>query len=195
MSENRICLDDIQFTEDGRAFIQYIFPKGNVSQRYYGEIRHCERCNAMFFHKYRSAKVGRHCSNRCTLLSKSREDFNSTMPEPYNGSINWSYLAGFFDGEGSLVSHTRGRHTFQVTQVPIEVLNELSKFLLSQGIKSMIYTYQPSRPTHSISHRLYITNMYAIYAVIENIIGLVIVKRNVLRDVILSIEDILQEEA
>jgi hypothetical protein len=60
--------------------------------------------------------------------------------------INWSYVSGFFDGEGGISVFGRiGSNALAlkatVCQKSLEVLTRIRTFLLSAGILSVIYTY------------------------------------------------------
>jgi len=71
-----------------------------------------------------------------------------------SANINWAYIAGFFDGEGSIVMSTKGRDTnigcrLSITNTNYEVLKIIDKFLQSNGIKGQIGSKPDSKP---ISH-------------------------------------------
>lgn len=68
------------------------------------------------------------------------------MARPSNPhKINWSYVAGFFDGEGSVHSRLRDQHGLRVGVVMAQknngtsVLLKIKKFCLSEGVHLNLY--------------------------------------------------------
>ena len=60
--------------------------------------------------------------------------------------MDWNYIAGFFDGEGSISFKVKGKTPFYVVCIANtnrEILEEIQKFLREKGINSHLY----SRPS------------------------------------------------
>lgn len=101
--------------------------------------------------------------------------------------MNWSYLAGFFDGEGHTRSdfHRNGTSlqvVWSVTQKNQEVLDEIALFLLEHG-----YTprFQANREKHCAVISIY--SIHEVERLLEELRPLVIVKRAQIDAVLLAI--------
>lgn len=54
--------------------------------------------------------------------------------------MTWQYIAGFFDGEGSVLVPTYQQPRISIAQKRPEVLIEIQKFLLEHDIRSQIFS-------------------------------------------------------
>jgi len=63
--------------------------------------------------------------------------------------INWAYVAGFFDGEGTIVIPERGAVRVEMSQRSQNdwVLHEIQMLFESHGIHSKIYQYEAKKGT------------------------------------------------
>ena len=105
-------------------------------------------------------------------------------------SMDWQYIAGFFDGEGCIFISSRkdictypSRHNksynclhrmvrITLSQNDIEVLEKIQEFLTLNNIISSIYTNP-----NNIQHQLYISKHDSSLKFLENILPFVIVKK------------------
>jgi len=182
-----ISIDEVLYNKNGRPYIERWVPSSQRLQRHYGEIRKCIWCGKDFFYLQYKKGEGQHCSQKCIMAHRSKEAFDGIIPVPYQGKMTWQYVAGFFDGEGSLVWHPGGK-SFQVklTQYEPSVLREIQKFLLSYRIKSGLGTRGTESPKD-----LFISNIYCIKEFIEYVADYCIVKEELLMETLFRIEDIL----
>ena len=89
--------------------------------------------------------------------------------------MNWSYIAGFFDGEGSLVYNGKGFRII-IPQTNEEVLISIKNFI---GYGNIIYIKK--RKAHwSDSWSYYIAKQTEVYDFIRKIKPFVIVKRDLI---------------
>ena len=95
-------------------------------------------------------------------------------------NVTWAYVAGFFDGEGTVLDrlHSTGVRQFSLwfPQTEREVLDHLQEFFESEGIKSTITSYH-SGPRQTKRHRLGIANVSGVYTALERMYPHLIVKR------------------
>ena len=68
--------------------------------------------------------------------------------------INWAYVAGFFDGEGSIV-FTGSTCKISIAQNTRKVLENIQAFLMSEGITHSWVTESPPRPFNRQPNTLY----------------------------------------
>jgi len=93
--------------------------------------------------------------------------------------MNYDYIAGFFDGEGSVCAQRAGNNVhfkLDISNTNKEVLEKIKEFLDNQGIKSSLYTrklYEGRKQAYD----LVICNKKDILEVLFNIMCKVIVKR------------------
>lgn len=90
--------------------------------------------------------------------------------------MNWSYVAGFFDGEGCVSKSNRKTYSVTICQADFQgqVLLDISEFLESEGIGSAIYSAGKSiRPCSN----LMITNQRSLLKFLESVLPFIIVKR------------------
>lgn len=172
---NMIQMDEVQFDGFGEPYIERWVPSSNKWKRSYGEIHQCIRCGKDFFYYKVKRGRGEHCSQRCFNLYESKREFDSIQSKPYDGTVDWSYVAGFFDGEGCIIWHLGRTCQAKFTQNDRTVLLELQRFLLSFGIKSGISTAYTTRAPAS---DLYISNMFGIEEFLLHLLDYTIVKKD-----------------
>ena len=96
-----------------------------------------------------------------------------------SGRVNWSYVAGFFDGEGCVSANgTRSPH-YQVVfaQNDTASLLAIREFLAEHGVHSKFYG-----PYGGRCHRLSIDGNNDVLAFCDYMLPYVIVKKRVLED-------------
>ena len=107
----------------------------------------------------------------------------------YSDIMNWSYIAGFFDGEGSLTHHGKG---FRITipQTNEEVLKSIKKFV---GCGNIIYIKK--RKIHwSDGWSYYITKQTEVYGFIKKIEPFIIVKKGLIKNALPELKKILSNQ-
>ena len=96
--------------------------------------------------------------------------------------MDWKYIAGFFDGEGS-ITQTQGRHRLYITQANLEVL-ELIKAFVGYGKVSPI----TKRKNHWKDAWVYfIGDMHQVQQFLEGILPYLIVKKDKAKNAIVEI--------
>lgn len=107
-------------------------------------------------------------------------------------NINWSFVAGFFDGEGCIVAKRDGTISFDVSmaQTSTCVLEEIKEFLRTCGIKSYIYSVDPEKYTNNlrarhrkILHSLRLNERESVRRFVAGVLPYVVVKRAFVQDV------------
>jgi LAGLIDADG-like domain len=89
--------------------------------------------------------------------------------------MDWSYVAGFFDGEG----HVSGTSHMEMAQKSPDVLLQIQAFLTEMGIKSQMQYNSASK-----SWALRISRREEVRKFGENILPLSIVKKSQIQDVL-----------
>ena len=92
-------------------------------------------------------------------------------------TINWDYIAGFFDGEGSVVHISGGSYRIAIAQSNKEVLDIIANFLGEYGIHTWITYKQPTKLTRSPGYHLAFSKSTSVRFFLETIIDKIIVKR------------------
>ena len=104
--------------------------------------------------------------------------------------VNWDYIAGFFDGEGSISTMNFScRHTLAATMVTLSqtgtegivVLSAIRDFLWSLGIKGYLQT-QKRREGYRTMHHLKINARPSVTLFLLNILPRISVKRVAVQD-------------
>jgi hypothetical protein len=109
--------------------------------------------------------------------SPSPDSGNGTdhpVPAPATYGITWQYVAGFFDGEGTISIGQRGIQ-WSIAQSHLrgrEVLRRIQSFLLHEGIKSSVYIARPDD-----CNTLYVTDRKRVRDVISKLMPFLIVKK------------------
>lgn len=102
--------------------------------------------------------------------------------------MSWEYVAGFFDGEGSVVRYKceneRTKYGLSIAQVNQEVLQKIVEFT---GVGS-IYTYPRNNPNHSALSTVYIGHHEEQAKFTRNVLPYSIVKAKKLRRCLAFIE-------
>ena len=92
--------------------------------------------------------------------------------------MNWDYIAGFFDGEGSIHKNdqcsTHNSYMIALTQNTVDVLKEIEKFLIKNNVKCWTSNYKKK----SRVYHLYISGYINVKRFLENIKNKIIVKEN-----------------
>ena len=102
-------------------------------------------------------------------------------PEAGRYGITWPYVAGFFDGEGTISVGQRGIQ-WSVAQSHLrgrEVLRRIQSFLLSEGIRASLYIARPDD-----CNSLYVTDRKRIRLLISKLMPYLIVKKVECQDAI-----------
>ena len=93
--------------------------------------------------------------------------------------MNWNYIAGFFDGEGSVTLYKENKNRWgravkiNIEQKDTKSLKAIKKFLLEKGLNKVGLYSRKTRTTSCIQ----IQNKFDIALFLENIIPRVIVKK------------------
>lgn len=164
-------MNRVEYTEEGRPYIW------TGRQRSYGQIARCKVCGRQMFvmNGGSSSRSGDYCSTSCATQARSLTEYKATNHTPYSGKCNWNYVAGFFDGEGSICSMQYGGFRVSIPQKRTEVLYEIQKFLLSRGIQSGIHVREVSM--------LFFSNRYAVYKFVMKLLPKAVVKATKLEEV------------
>lgn len=91
--------------------------------------------------------------------------------------MDWSYLAGFFDGEGCICIRygQHSRVTFQITNTDEEVLGKIKDFLAKNNFSSKIY--RKKIPCQKDRFDLIISNHIVVEPLLRKLSPLLVVKR------------------
>ena len=97
----------------------------------------------------------------------------------------WAYVAGFFDGEGSISisgSQVRSpRFVIQIAQKSRIVLDKIQTFLSTRGINSRVYARTDAAHVNGM-HNLYIGTADDVLKFLRNVRPYVIVKKQTAED-------------
>ena len=103
--------------------------------------------------------------------------------------MNWPYIAGFFDGEGSLTHNGRG-FRISIPQTNEEVLLSIKKFI---GYGNIIYIAK--RKSHwSDGWSYYIARQTEVYDFVKKIKPFVIVKKSLVIKIIPELENVVNNQ-
>ncbi|MEK7114823.1 MAG: LAGLIDADG family homing endonuclease [Patescibacteria group bacterium] len=103
--------------------------------------------------------------------------------------MSWKYIAGFFDGEGSIVFNGKG-YRLTIPQTNEEVLLSIKNYLNYGNILK-----ERKRKTHwKDSWVYYISQQKLIYKFLKNVQKHVIVKRNLILEVLPKLECIINRQ-
>lgn len=102
--------------------------------------------------------------------------------------MNWDYIAGFFDGEGSLVRHGKG-FRISISQANKEILEEIRDFT---GI-GHICEITKRKPHWSDSWIYFIAKQSDVYKFVKRAEPRLVLKRKLSREAILTIGKNLKE--
>ena len=104
--------------------------------------------------------------------------------------MNWAYVAGFYDGEGSVMLTSNVRYSFtphiaivQSKDIGLQTLTEMKEFFEDNGLKvNRIYdaSHDPSRCIHKVWNPLYslrITNAPSVQKFLKHVLPYVRVKK------------------
>ena len=106
--------------------------------------------------------------------------------------MNWAYIAGFFDGEGSLGLNKLGANSncwrVSLAQGTVPVLEEMKCFLEEEGISSRLELntnlFHMSTKNHKSVHQLRITVRADVVKFCRGVLPYCIVKKTVVQDAI-----------
>jgi len=106
--------------------------------------------------------------------------------------MNWSYIAGFFDGEGSIVPISSNGKSYRVSiaQSNKEVLELMAEFLDQYGIHTWITYKQPTSLTRLPGYHLSFSKSTSVRFFLEIIEGEIIVKRKLVLGVLNNLTDV-----
>lgn len=94
--------------------------------------------------------------------------------------MNWKYIAGFFDGEGSIVSGSGVSSVYvRISQKNRHILDDIRFFLSANGIVSGItFDKRVSKP----SHNLYLASRSSVTLFLTSIFPYLRVKKTIAQD-------------
>lgn len=98
--------------------------------------------------------------------------------------MNWNYIAGFFDGEGT-VSKSGYRHRITVTQTNKEVLEKIRLFTC----RGSISVIKKRKPHWKDAWIYYVSDQKDVYFFLNKIIDKLIVKKTIVSKVLPKIKD------
>lgn len=123
------------------------------------------------------------------------------MPSVQREPVSWKYVAGFFDGEGSVQCYERigkaGKQRlhrqFRATiyQNDRGVLEEIARFLGNEGIRSSLIVHQ-TKPNGHTSWQLQIGSVGNAYAFLTKILPCVLVKASAVEEAIRFIHRVVE---
>src|SRR5580693_6661318 len=96
--------------------------------------------------------------------------------------LSWQWLAGFFDGEGSINLKERSGTHWSVAQAHargIRVLNEVKEFLAENGIPSALYTRKGDG-----CHCLYVSQRELVNQIVAHLMPYLRVKKTEAQDIV-----------
>ena len=94
--------------------------------------------------------------------------------------MTFEYIAGFFDGEGCVITLGAHRHLVGLAQRTPRVLHTIKAFLADHGIAAQIYeSTDRRRAVHVQTYQLQITNMVSVERFLAAVVPHLIVKRNI----------------
>jgi len=103
--------------------------------------------------------------------------------------MTWQYIAGFFDGEGSLVHNGKG-YRIMITQTNKEVLEKIKNYARVGGVVEIT----KRQPHWRDSWLFYIAKQEDVYKFISAIQEMVIVKRNLIYIVMPRLKKIIEKQ-
>lgn len=98
--------------------------------------------------------------------------------------MNYSYIAGFFDGEGTVYSNN-DKINVSIPQTNFEVLNEIVKFC---GVGN-VYKTKKIEDHHKDAWVLRIAKREDVLAFLENIVGFTILKKQIITSFIVKLKE------
>jgi DNA-binding CsgD family transcriptional regulator len=96
--------------------------------------------------------------------------------------VNWDYIAGFFDGEGSLVYYRKKENRwgraikFMIAQKDPSILKKIQRFLMKEGCIHVGIYGNKSGFTGGPCHNLVVQNKHDLSIILNNLKGRVYVK-------------------
>ena len=102
--------------------------------------------------------------------------------------MNWDYIAGFFDGEGTLAKHGKG-FRISITQTNKRILEQIQEFA-SVG---HIFEITKRKPHWKDAWAYYIAKQSDIYKFVKKVEPKLVLKRKLAKEAILTIGKNLKE--
>jgi hypothetical protein len=103
--------------------------------------------------------------------------------------MTWDYIAGFFDGEGTICTKSRACRgigfTVQISQVNSDVLYQISDFLTARRAKNSVRRYHYTNKKFGWKqpqHRLVLTNRGSVEIFLKGLQGRLVVKKQFCED-------------
>jgi len=96
--------------------------------------------------------------------------------------INWAYIAGFFDGEGSIVKLRTGCYRITFTQSTLPVLHEIEEFLNILGVHTWITNKHSTKEGVFGGYHLAFSKSTSVRLFLENVMEYLIVKQDKAQD-------------
>lgn len=104
--------------------------------------------------------------------------------------MDWKYIAGFFDGEGTLTK-TEKRYRIYITQINFAVLDQIRKFATVGSVKKLTKRKEHWRDAWVF----YITDKYKIQSFLASVQPHLIVKSQITAEALQEIEKKIQFDA
>ncbi len=92
--------------------------------------------------------------------------------------MNWDYIAGFFDGEGSIVKIATKSYRISFAQSDTNVLEVIANFLNEYGIHTWITYKQPTALTRKPEYQLAFSQSTSVRLFLKTIQDRIIVKKD-----------------
>ena len=96
--------------------------------------------------------------------------------------MNWSYVAGMFDGEGSIVPVAKQSYKITIASNNTEVLECIKEFLACQGIYSWISERRHKNPKHATGYSLCLSKSEYVRTFIKSTLPDLIIKKQKVTD-------------
>jgi len=90
--------------------------------------------------------------------------------------MEWAYLAGFFDGEGSIVRQSKSSCKISFSQNYLPVLEEIKLFLEDYDIYSWVSSYTNKNRQYNASYQLQFSASPGVKLFLTNVLPYLIVK-------------------
>jgi len=104
--------------------------------------------------------------------------------------ISWEYIAGFFDGEGTIGHTSRYAYKVSFSQSTMPVLEAIKEFLGGYSIYTWCATYKNKNRKYNESYQLQFSASSGVKLFLEGILPYTIVKRMEVLEALNTIKDV-----
>lgn len=102
-------------------------------------------------------------------------------------SMNWAYVAGFFDGEGCVGKYAHFHVSMNQAEPHDLVIYAIQDFLTTQGVESRVDVSHSGRRNHNAVHVLSLNKQSEVKKFLEGVLPFLIVKREKAEEVLAEV--------